>query len=140
MSRSSGAPRHRSVLVTVVVSVVAIVAVGCVGRSTPPGVGSPPTTGPSASEVSRPPPESAHPSIPPVRNGHIDVFGAMDGVRVLSPRGKGKFIFDCRVRAARLEEPIGLRTEASWPSPPTTLAAARTTVSTWWIPLAVRTS
>ena len=31
-----------------------------------------------------------------MRNGPIDVFGATDGVRLLTPRGKGKFIFDCR--------------------------------------------
>ena len=31
-----------------------------------------------------------------MRNGHIDVSGAMGGVRLLTPRGKGKFIFDCR--------------------------------------------
>jgi Tol biopolymer transport system component len=30
-----------------------------------------------------------------MRNGSIDVFGAMQGVRALTPRGKGKFIFDC---------------------------------------------
>ena len=30
-----------------------------------------------------------------MRNGHIDVFGTMDGVRILTPRGNGKFIFAC---------------------------------------------
>ena len=140
MSRSSGAPRHRSVLVAVVVSVVAIVAVGCVGRSSLPEAGSRPTNGSSASEVSRPSSESAHPSIPPMRNGSIDVFGAMDGVRLLTPRGKGKYIFDCAGSCREVEEPIGLRTAPSWPSPATTLAAVRMTGSTWWIPLAAPTS
>lgn len=95
MSRSSGAPRHRSVLVAVVVSVVAIVAGGCVGRSSLPEAGSPPTNGASASDVSRPFSDSTHPSIPLMRNGSIDVFGTMDGVRLLTPRGNGKYIFDC---------------------------------------------
>ncbi len=96
MSRSSGAPRHRSVLVAVVVSVVAIVAGGCVGRSSLPEAGSRPTNGSGVSEVSRPSSESAHPSMPPMRNGSIDVFGAMDGVRSLTPRGRGKLVFDCK--------------------------------------------
>ena len=89
-------PPHRSVLVAVVtVIVMEIVAVGCVGRSTLTGAGSRPTNGSGASEVSPPSSESTHPSIPRVRNGHIDVFGAMDGVRLLTPGGKGKYIFDC---------------------------------------------
>ena len=134
-------PPHRSVLVAVVtVIVMEIVAVGCVGRSTLTGAGSRPTNGSGASEVSPPSSESTHPSIPRVRNGHIDVFGAMDGVRLLTPGGKGKYIFDCGGPCREVEEPIGLRTAPSWPSPATTLAAARMTVSTWWIPLAVPTS
>ena len=85
---------HRSRMMVVVVVVIA--AGGCVGRGSLTETGSRPTDGSSASEVSAPSPESAHPSIPPMRNGHIDVSGTTGGVRLLTPRGKGKFIFDCR--------------------------------------------
>ena len=87
---------HRSVVIGVVAGiVVAIVAVGCVGRSSFTDAGTPPANSATLSEVSPPSSESTHPSIPPMRNGSIDVFGTLDGVRLLTPRGNGKSIFEC---------------------------------------------
>ena len=82
MSRSSGAPRHRSVLVAVVVSVVAIVAGGCVRGS-------------SLTDAGLPANKSTHPLIPPMHNGPIGVFGWTNGVRSITPDGAGSLLFKC---------------------------------------------